>query len=239
MVVSGCADSPASVLIMLLTKIVAHLGNDLVGHAKAVAHVEGGVFHASTTGTDAGVDVKTVGNPSPTSASFRLDFMCVFHGQRYRRLLQAWDSAVAALVVAGLSLTQVENVSPPSPAVRRVILPITGALASSFLVLKPCCLIPLVWSVSGGGIAFLQVFEPLEPYRPAFIALTLALLMAAFHRLYFGEGTVSNENIRTSIRRCRRALWFATAVFVASTFYPILAPHQPDAMHHGASHIHQ
>jgi mercuric ion transport protein len=236
-VVSGSIASPASVLTDLLSNIVTHLGNDLVGHAKAVAHVEGGVFHASTTGADAGVDVKAVGSPSTAGDTFQLDFMCVFHGQRYRKLVHAWNSAVATLAASGLNFTPVESVNAISRA-PRTTLPIMGSLASSFLVLKPCCVIPLLWSVSGGGMAFLQVFEPLEPYRPVFMAITLALLSAAFYRLYFAAGTMVSESIRSSVRKSRGILWFATAIFLVSTFYPIFAPQQHPALHRSADHIH-
>ena len=234
MVVSGPITSPASILTTLLSSIVAHLGEDLVGHAKVVAHVEGGVFHASTTGAESVIEVKTVGAPSPNGQSFRLDFMCVFHGLRYRKLLQAWTRAVDALVASGLKLEPLEISAPLAPIAPRSTLPIVGSLASSFLVLKPCCLIPLLWTVSGGGISFLQIFEPLEPYRPAFMALTVALLAAAYYSLYFGVATVARESVRSSVRQSRRILWIATAVFLLSSIYPILAPQQPHGIHHGA-----
>lgn len=238
MVVSGPIASPASVLTTLLASIVAHLGDDLVGHAKAIAHVEGGVFHASTTGAESGVDVKAVGNPSTNSDAFRLDFMCVFHGLHHRKLLEAWNRAVEGLVASGLRFAPVESGAGVIRHAPRSTLPIIGSLASSFLVLKPCCLIPLLWSVSGGGISFLQVFEPLEPFRPAFMVLTVAFLSAAFYSLYFGVVAVASESIRSSVRQSRRILWIATVIFLVSSIYPILAPHQPHAMHHGAGHLH-
>ncbi|MBX9606820.1 MAG: hypothetical protein K2Y51_11400 [Gammaproteobacteria bacterium] len=238
MIVSGRIASPASILTPLLSSIVAHLGEDLVGHAKAVAHVEGGVFHASTTGAESVIEVKTVGSPSPNGQSFRLDFMCVFHGLRYRKLLQAWTRSVDALVASGLHLEPLEITTSLAPTAPRSTLPIVGSIASSFLVLKLCCLIPLLWTVSGGGISFLQVFEPLEPFRPAFMALTVALLAAAYYSLYFGVATVARESVQRSVRQSRRILWIATAVFLLSNIYSILAPQQPHAMHHGAGHQH-
>ncbi len=237
-IVSGSIASPAAVLTALLSKIVTHLGNDLVGHAKAIAHVEGGVFHASTTGAEAGIDVKAVGSPSSAGNTFQLDFMCVFHGQRYRTLLRAWNAAVTALVASGLSFTPVASADSAKAQAPRTALPIIGSLASSFLVLKPCCLIPLLWSVSGGGIAFLQVLEPLEAYRPAFMAITLAFLSAAFYQLYVGAATIASESIRGSVRQSRRILWLATAIFLVSTFYPIFAPQEHHPMHRSAGHIH-
>ena len=238
MLVSGNIASPTSVLTALLSNIVSHLGADLVGHAKAVAHVEGGVFHASTTGVESSIDVTSVGSPSTLGDAFRLDFMCVFHGLRYRKLVHAWNQAVATLVASGLSFTPVESVNAAIAPAPRTTLPILGSIASSFLVLKPCCLIPLLWSATGGGIAFLQVFEPLEPYRPVFIAITLVLLAAAFYSLYFGAAAVAKENIQSSVRQSRRILWFAAAIFLVSSVYPILAPHQSHTMHHSAGHPH-
>lgn len=237
-VVSGNFDSPASVLTSVLSNIVAYLGDDLVGHAKAVAHVEGGVFHASTTGAESRIEVSAVGSPSTGGSTFRLDFMCVFHGLRYRRLVQAWTSTVNSLSASGLTVTPVDNKSAVISRPPRTTLPILGSLATSFLVLKPCCFIPLLWAVSGSSVSFLQVFEPLEPYRPAFIAVTLVLLSAAFYQLYFGAASADNENIRHSVRRSRKILWFAAAIFLISTIYPTFAPHEPHALHHGAGHIH-
>ena len=106
-------------------------------------------------------------------------------------------------------------------------------------MLKPCCLIPVLWSVTGGGIGALQVFEPLAPYGPYFIAVTAVLLTVAFFQVYFRVPEARLESIRTSVHRSRSVLWFATAVFVMATVYPIIAPHPQHATSYSAAHHHE
>ena len=87
-------------------------------------------------------------------------------------------------------------------------------------------------------LAFLQVFEPLESYRPAFMLVTLACLSAAFYSLYFGADAIDSESVKSSVRQSRRIFWFAVIVFVISSLVPIFVPQQSHAMHHSAGHYH-
>ncbi|MGH8596132.1 MAG: mercuric transporter MerT family protein [Gammaproteobacteria bacterium] len=241
--VSGGDTSPGVVLNQLLSNVVRHLGGNLVGHAKAIAHVNGGLFHASTTGDPWAVDVKAVGNPARGASAFRLDFMCVFHGLRENSLIKAWDESLAVLAASGLVLTPTLNTKSPrigsTSRPPTAGLSIAGSLASSFLVLKPCCLIPVLWSVSGGGIGALQIFEPLEPYRPFFIAVTVVLLAVAFSQVYFRAPAVETESVRISVRRSRRILWLATVVFLFATVYPIITSDAQNTAHTDVGHNHE
>ena len=67
--------SPAEVLSTILLGMVQHLGPTVVGHAKAVARVEGGIVHASTTGVPPTVEVKTADNPVAITDCLQLDFL--------------------------------------------------------------------------------------------------------------------------------------------------------------------
>ncbi len=47
-----------------------------------------------------------------------------------------------------------------------------------------CCVAPLVLTSLGIGGAWLSTLTQLEPYRPIFVVLTLALLALSWHKLY-------------------------------------------------------
>src|SRR4051812_36862669 len=87
--------SPVEVLNTILLEVIQHLGSAAVGHAKAVAHVEGGLVHASTTGTPLAVEIKTVGTPAATVDRLQADVLCVFYGVKRRTLEIAWQAGLA------------------------------------------------------------------------------------------------------------------------------------------------
>lgn len=214
--------SPESILAELLSRLVSELGKDLVGHAKAIAHLEGGVIHASTTGAETGVDVLRTGSPTGGGDSFRMDFMCAFHGLSARRLDNAWEVAEQALVASGVSIVPLQADRGRSLAVAGALGPITATVMSSLFVLKPCCVLPALWAMSGSGLAFLQMLEPLEAYRVHFVVLSLFCLAAGFHRLYLSPGVRKGSLILVSIRRARTVLWFSALIFVVALLAPRL-----------------
>ena len=89
--------SPKAVLNTILMGIIQHVGPTAVGHAKAVAHVEGGIVHASTTGTPPTVELQVAGNPALTVNHLQVDLLCVFHGVKSKTLSQAWQEVLAIL----------------------------------------------------------------------------------------------------------------------------------------------
>ncbi|GLR26735.1 MULTISPECIES: mercuric transporter MerT family protein [Limnobacter] len=64
----------------------------------------------------------------------------------------------------------------------------TGTLIGSALAAfaaSICCLGPLLLLAVGvGGSSSLSIFAALEPYRPAFIVITLGLLAFAYYRMF-------------------------------------------------------
>lgn len=44
--------------------------------------------------------------------------------------------------------------------------------------------------------------------------------------------------MRRSVRQSRSIVWFAAAIFLVSSIYPIFSPHQSHAMHDSADHPH-
>src|SRR5215813_9995061 len=179
--------SPAEVLNTILLGVVQHLGPTVVGHAKAVARVEGGILHASTTGVPPMIEVKTINNPVAITDCLQIDLLCVFHGIKHTTLLHAWEEVCAVLRRNGFQMNIVET-APPSGKPRSMLpqtrLGIALSLFPSFLVLKPCCLIPVLGAVFGGSFGILHIFAPLEPYRPLFMTISGGLLSSAFYRLY-------------------------------------------------------
>jgi len=220
--------SPVEVLNTILLGVVQHLGPPVVGHAKAVARVEGGIVHASTTGVPPVVEVKTLNNPVAITDCLQLDLLCVFHGIKYKTLLHAWEEVCALLTRNGFQIDVVETTSPPERP-RRMLpqtrLGIALSLFPSFVVLKPCCFIPVLGAVFGGSFSLLHIFAPLEPYRPLFMAASVGLLGSAFYRLYLRPPPfIVAENAR-SVVTSRILFWVASALFVIATLAPVLFPH--------------
>lgn len=238
--VSGASETPEAVLSGLLTRLVSELGGDLVGHAKAVVRLEGGVIHASTTGIETGVDVRRSGNPSSAGETFQMDFMCAFHGLSTRRLTKAWEVAAQALVATGVNVIPIPIEAVGSRSAPRALGPIAGTMLSSVLVLKPCCVFPVLWAMSGSSLAFLQLLEPLEAYRVYFAALSLLCLAAGYHRLYLSPVVRSTPSVAVSVRGARAVLWASVLLFVVAWVAPgFMAPTQTPArpgIHHHHDH---
>jgi mercuric ion transport protein len=98
-----------------------------------------------------------------------------------------------------------------------------GALAAS-----SCCILPLVFFMLGIGGAWIGRLTALEPYQPAFIAITLGLLASGYYLVYrrrkpaCAEGTVCAHPL--SRRMVKLALWAATALIAAAIAFPYVAP---------------
>jgi hypothetical protein len=218
--------SPVEVLNTILLEVIQHLGPAAVGHAKAVARVEGGIVHASTTGTPLAVEAKIVGTPAVTVDRLQVDALCVFYGVKWRTLEMAWQGALDALTQGGFQVTVLPVTQRPGEqrrALPQARIGIFASLLPSFLVIKPCCLLPTLGSLFGGSVGVLHVFAPLEPYQPLFMLTSLGLLGSAFHHLYLRPPTFNAKDQRDSILTSRLLFWLASGVFIAAALYPRLA----------------
>ncbi len=92
------------------------------------------------------------------------------------------------------------------------------------IVASACCIGPVVFSLIGAG-ALGAAAVKLEPYRPWFIAVTVALVGVAFYGAYHptaadcGDGDVCAP---TSKRTAKRLAWIAAliaAVLIAFPYY--------------------
>lgn len=91
---------------------------------------------------------------------------------------------------------------------------IAGAVASAFLA-SLCCAGPLI-AASVGVTGVAGLFGPLEPFRPLFIALAIALLVHAFVRAY--RRTPRDASPTSGAHRRRGFVWggaIATAALLA------------------------
>lgn len=219
--------SPAEVLNTILLGVVRHLGPMVVGHAKAVARVEGGIVYASTTGIPPTVEVKTIDSPVAFTDRLQVDLLCVFHGIKRKTLAMAWQEVLSLLSRDGFQVTALAA-TPPSKEPQRILprirMGIAMSLLPSFLVLKPCCLIPVLGSVFGGSISVLHIFAPLEPYRPVFMLVSLGLLGSSFYSLYWRSPVTNFAESRQSVLASRVLLWIASGLFVGATLSPLLLP---------------
>ena len=218
-IVAGGEVSPQVVLDTILMGMIQRVEPTAVGHAKAVAQVDGGVVHASTTGTPPTVEVLVSGNPAPTVNSLQVDLLCVFHGVRRRTLAAAWQGVLTTLAHKGLHVTVL-----PTPSPKRSLgqfpggirLGIMGSLLPSVLILKPCCVLPMLWSFFGGGVGALSVFAPLEPYRPLLMLAALGLLGSAFYYLYLHPLPTNTGERSDSVLASRVFFWVASAIFAGA-----------------------
>lgn len=219
--------SPHEVLNTLLLEIIRHFGPIVVGHAKTVAQVEGGIVYASTTGMPPTVEVKTVDNPAMITESMQVDLLCVFHGIKAKTLTRAWQEAAALLTREGFHLTTID--APPASLESQRQPPRAWAATAlsflpSFLALKPCCLIPVLGSFFGGSVSILHLFAPFEPYRPVFMLASLGLLGFTFHRLYVRPIVVSFAEETRSAFTSHALFWLASSLFVVAVLSPWLFP---------------
>ena len=102
---------------------------------------------------------------------------------------------------------------------------IAGALAAIGASL--CCVGPLVLLTLGVGGAWIGNLSAMEPYRPAFIALTLLFLGLAFRRLYLVpqvcEPGMPCADPRTLARQ-RTTYWLVVVALLGLLAVPLLAP---------------
>ncbi len=98
----------------------------------------------------------------------------------------------------------------------------TGAVVAAFGA-SLCCILPLAVAVLGVGPAALGA--KLEPLRPYFAALTVAVLGFAFYQAYrppkCAPGAVCELPVNR--RRQRLLLWFAAILAVALIAFPYYA----------------
>lgn len=227
-VVAGSEVSPQVVLNMILTGMIQHVGPTAVGHAKAVAHVDGGVVHASTTGTPPTVEVQVAGNPALTVNSLQVDLLCVFHGVSRKILPQAWQDVLTILAKDGFVVTILptpQSISDKQRPQVQTRMSILTSVLPSFLVLKPCCLLPMGWSLFGGTMGVLHIFAPLEPYRPLFMLVSVVLLSSAFYQLYLRPPALGWGDTGDSVFKSRVLFWIASSFFIGAALSPLLFSH--------------
>lgn len=90
-----------------------------------------------------------------------------------------------------------------------------------------CCFGPLLLVTLGFGGAWAGRLRALEAFQPVFMALTLAFMGFAFHRLYVrprkcapGEACELPEVLRNQ----RIAFWIVACVIVVMVAFPLFAP---------------
>ncbi len=106
-----------------------------------------------------------------------------------------------------------------------------GSLISALLSFLPlsCCVFPVAFSFLGaGGLAFAMT---LLPYRPYFVALTLAFLGAGFYFAYRPEKEECAPGALCAAPKSRKlqrvSLWVVTALTLGLLAFPYLVPYLP------------
>jgi hypothetical protein len=143
-------------------------------------------------------------------------------------LEMAWGEVLSRLLRDGFQVTAVSVPSRSEEKRRAFSRPHLGifiSLLPSFLIFKPCCLVPVLWSLFGGSVGILHLFAPLEPYRLLFMLASLGLLGSAFYQLYLRPPTFSFGENRDSVLTSRVLFWIASSLFIGATLSPLLLPH--------------
>jgi mercuric ion transport protein len=89
-----------------------------------------------------------------------------------------------------------------------------------------CCVGPLVLLALGVSGAWIGSLTAPERYRPVFIALTLAFLAFAFHRLYFARQVCAPESACANLctlKRQRLAFWIVAILVIGLISVPWVA----------------
>jgi mercuric ion transport protein len=100
-----------------------------------------------------------------------------------------------------------------------------GALAA--IGASVCCVGPLVLLGLGVSGAWIANLTALEPFRPAFIGVTLVFLALAYRRLYrvaqvCAPGTACADT--AVLRRQRMTFWTVSVLVAALLAFPWIAP---------------
>lgn len=108
---------------------------------------------------------------------------------------------------------------------RKELVSSLGSLVPSFLV-STCCLGPTLYVLFGASVGGLGIFAPLEPYRPLFMVVAVALLGYAFYHLYVRPPTFACvENGRSPLKTPRLLFWVASVLFMVAALYPMVLQH--------------
>ena len=90
-----------------------------------------------------------------------------------------------------------------------------------------CCVGPLVLLGLGISGAWIGNLTALEPYRPAFICLTVLSLVLAFRKLYLVPGTCKPGDACAEplvVKRQRVIFWTVAALLSGLLLVPVIVP---------------
>jgi mercuric ion transport protein len=105
---------------------------------------------------------------------------------------------------------------------------LAAAGISGALIASSCCVVPLLLVTLGISGAWIGNLTALEPYKPYFIVVTVALLGAGFWYVYFKPKKECEEGSYcarpSSARITKSALWIATLLIALSATVDYWAP---------------
>lgn len=101
---------------------------------------------------------------------------------------------------------------------------LVGALAA--ITASLCCVVPLVLVTLGVGGAWVASLNRFEPLRPVLIAITLAMLLLAWRKLYRPAHCESGRVCADAgIQRRQRGIFWLVSVFILLLLvFPWFAP---------------
>jgi mercuric ion transport protein len=102
---------------------------------------------------------------------------------------------------------------------------LAGALAA--IGASACCVGPLVLLSLGIGGAWISTLTRLEPLRPLFVVLALALLALAWRRLYRAPACVPGQACANPkvARRQKTVFWLIAPLLLGLMASPWIVPH--------------
>lgn len=105
---------------------------------------------------------------------------------------------------------------------------LAGASVLGAVVASSCCIVPLVLVTLGISGAWIGTLTALEPYRPFFVAATVALLGLGFWHVYFrrrkacAPGSYCANPVAERVTKA--ALWLATILVLLAATVNFWAP---------------
>lgn len=122
--------------------------------------------------------------------------------------------------------TTVLPASRQSDAARQRLAAVGGVLGA--LAASSCCIVPLVLFSVGIGGAWIGNLTALAPYKPFFVAGTMAVLGYGFYLVYWKPRRACADDAACARpipnRLVQTALWIATVLVAAALAFDYVAP---------------
>lgn len=110
LLIKSCPISLKQMLHLLLLGVVKRLGEEALGHAKAIAYLPQGSIYASTTGVPPVVNFKETGSLEIGETEFQVDAVYIFTGVSQQKLAEAFEHILDQLKESQVDLERRDHI---------------------------------------------------------------------------------------------------------------------------------